>query len=125
MSIVRVSSIVREKTNFVWTDALLQIYERHTKFDNFGTTSMNSPPFMCRRVFHSTICGGKYLKQKHEGTSIQYLFYEGKVIGIAQRVMEDNYKGKSKKFKLEVLQRIFENPALILASRCYTCDRIV
>ena len=39
---------------------------------------------------------------------------EGKVIGIAQRVMEDHYKGKSKKFKLELLQRIFENPALYL-----------
>ncbi len=39
-------------------------------------------------------------------------FLEGKVIGIIMRVMENSYKGKSKKFKSELLQRVLDSPAL-------------
>lgn len=39
-------------------------------------------------------------------------FPEGKVIGTALKVMEDHYKGKSKKQKQELLERVFQNPAL-------------
>jgi len=39
-------------------------------------------------------------------------FPEGKVIGTALHILEKKYKGKSKKHKLELLQRILETPAL-------------
>ncbi len=49
---------------------------------------------------------------KLTGKELRGLGYpEGKVIGIALKVMEAHYKGKSKKLKLELLQRVIENPA--------------
>ena len=39
-------------------------------------------------------------------------FPEGRVIGTALHVMEQYYKGKSKKHKMELLQRVLESPAL-------------
>lgn len=41
-------------------------------------------------------------------------FPEGKVIGTAMRVLDEHFKGKSKKHKLELLERLFKNPALYL-----------
>jgi len=39
---------------------------------------------------------------------------EGKVIGTTLKVMEEHYKGKSKKMKLELLSRLVKSPALYL-----------
>lgn len=39
-------------------------------------------------------------------------FPEGKVIGEAIKVLDAHYKGKSKKHKLELLERVFKNPGL-------------
>lgn len=50
---------------------------------------------------------------KLTGKELRQIGYpEGKVIGIAMKALEAHYKGKSKKHKLELLQRVFENPAL-------------
>ena len=52
---------------------------------------------------------------KLTGKELRKLGYpEGKVIGTAVKVMEEHYKGKSKKHKLELLGRVFKNPALYL-----------
>ncbi|MEP4533742.1 MAG: RtcB family protein [Cyclobacteriaceae bacterium] len=52
---------------------------------------------------------------KLTGKELRHIGYpEGKVIGIAMNALEVHYKGKSKKHKLELLQRVFENPALYL-----------
>ena len=49
---------------------------------------------------------------KLTGKELRQLGYpEGKVIGIAMKVLEAHFKGKSKKHKLELLQRVLENPA--------------
>ena len=39
-------------------------------------------------------------------------FPEGRAIGAAMRIMEEFYKGKSRKFKLDLMGRVVENPAL-------------
>ena len=39
---------------------------------------------------------------------------EGRVIGTAIKVMEEHFKGKSKKMKLELLSRLVKSPALYL-----------
>lgn len=39
---------------------------------------------------------------------------EGRVIGTAIKVMEMHFKGKSKKFKLDLLERLFKSPGLYL-----------
>lgn len=41
-------------------------------------------------------------------------FPEGKVIGFAMKVLEEHYKGKSKKLKLELLERVIKNPEFYL-----------
>lgn len=49
---------------------------------------------------------------KLTGRELRQLGYpEGKAIGIALKTMESHYKGKSKKLKLDLLQRVAENPA--------------
>ena len=49
---------------------------------------------------------------KLTGKELRQLGYpEGKVIGTAMNVLEAHFKGKSKKHKLELLQRVLENPA--------------
>lgn len=49
---------------------------------------------------------------KLTGKELRQLGYpEGKVIGIAMKVLEAHFKGKSKKHKLELLQRVLGNPA--------------
>ena len=39
-------------------------------------------------------------------------FPEGKLIGIAIKILDRHYKGKSKQMKLELMERVFTNPAL-------------
>ncbi|UII28950.1 RtcB family protein [Fulvivirga maritima] len=52
---------------------------------------------------------------KLTGKELKQIDYpEGRAIGEAQKAMEAGYKGKSKKFKLELLQRVVQNPALYL-----------
>lgn len=52
---------------------------------------------------------------KLTGKELRQIGYpEGKVIGFAMKALEAHYKGKSKKFKLELLQRVIETPALYL-----------
>jgi tRNA-splicing ligase RtcB len=41
-------------------------------------------------------------------------FPEGKLIGIAMRLLEAAYKGKTRQFKLELMGRVFNEPALYL-----------
>lgn len=48
---------------------------------------------------------------KITGKELRKLGYpEGKVIGFAMKVLEEHYKGKSKKHKLELLERVIKNP---------------
>jgi len=55
--------------------------------------------------------------KKITGKELRALGYpEGKVIGVAMKVMEEHYKGKSVSHKLELLARVIENPALYLAN---------
>ena len=52
-------------------------------------------------------------RNKLTGKDLRNLgFPEGKLIGIAMKILESHYKGKSKKFKLELMGRVFEKPAL-------------
>lgn len=52
---------------------------------------------------------------KLTGKELRQIGYpEGKVIGFAIHALETHYKGKSKKLKLELLQRVIESPALYL-----------
>ncbi|UII21276.1 RtcB family protein [Fulvivirga ligni] len=52
---------------------------------------------------------------KLTGKELRQLGYpEGRAIGEAIKAMENSYKGKSKKFKLELLTRVVQNPALYL-----------
>lgn len=52
---------------------------------------------------------------KLAGKDLRQIGYpEGKVIGFAMKALDAHYKGKSKKFKLELLQRVIETPALYL-----------
>ncbi len=41
-------------------------------------------------------------------------FPEGKQIGIAMEILETNYKGKTRKFKLELMNRVIQSPAMYL-----------
>ncbi|MDX1630045.1 MAG: RtcB family protein [Fulvivirga sp.] len=50
---------------------------------------------------------------KITGKELRAIGYpEGRVIATAMRVMDEHYKGKSKKFKLDLLQRVVASPAL-------------
>jgi len=50
---------------------------------------------------------------KITGKALRAIGYpEGKVIATAMKVMEVHYKGKSKKFKLDLLKRVQQSPAL-------------
>jgi tRNA-splicing ligase RtcB len=52
---------------------------------------------------------------KITGKELRALGYpEGRVIATAVQVSESHYKGKSKKFKLDLLKRVVESPALYL-----------
>lgn len=52
---------------------------------------------------------------KITGKELRKLGYpEGKVIGIAMKVLDTTYKGKSKKLKLELLERVIRNPGFYL-----------
>lgn len=52
---------------------------------------------------------------KISGKELRQLGYpEGKVIGIAMKVLENKYKGKSKKHKLELLERVIKSPEFYL-----------
>ncbi len=53
--------------------------------------------------------------KKLTGGDLRALGYpEGKVIGIAMKVLEGHYKGKSKALKLELMERVYANPAFYL-----------
>ncbi len=50
---------------------------------------------------------------KITGKELRSLGYpEGRLIGLAIQALEENYKGKSKRQKLELMARVMENPAL-------------
>lgn len=52
---------------------------------------------------------------KITGKQLRNIGYpEGKVIAVAMSVMEDHYKGKSKVFKMSLLRRVVEEPALYI-----------
>lgn len=53
--------------------------------------------------------------KKLSGKDLRGLGYpEGKLIGIAMRLLEFTYKGKSRQFKLDLMQKVFQQPALYL-----------
>ncbi|MEQ9166966.1 MAG: RtcB family protein, partial [Fulvivirga sp.] len=50
---------------------------------------------------------------KLTGKELRAIGYpEGRIIATVMNVMEEEYKGKSKKFKLELLSRVLASPAL-------------
>ena len=52
---------------------------------------------------------------KLTGKELRKLGYpEGRLIGTAMRLLESSYRGKSKKFKLDLLERVIQTPALYL-----------
>lgn len=51
--------------------------------------------------------------KKLTGKDLRLLGYpEGRLIGIAIRLLENSYKGKSRQFKLNLMERVIQNPAL-------------
>ncbi len=51
--------------------------------------------------------------KKLTGKDLRHLGYpEGRLIGMALKVLESFYKGKSRQFKLDLMDRVIQNPAL-------------